>query len=230
MQQVSQVAEDEEITTPPDNVIAREMQAIEISNKTKASSSSSSSNIKASRVHIQEPKAKRLTPAAKMKQEVNQSLLSLLQKDQEWEDAVEDEIDLTFASMATRMRIHMNTDQREDLIQELEKLTTNAINNVWKGMPVLNAPPGVRQAPAAGFVLPMTTPPLPENVQNTMPQLPSQFGVPDPLPLQMQPQAAQHPVNEVHAQGTAEGNVQGSSFYAVISYNTPAQYGFPDMS
>ena len=103
MQQVSQVAEDEEITMPPDNVIAREMQAIEISNKTKASSSSSSSNIKASRVHIQEPKAKRLTPAAKMKQEVNQSLLSLLQKDQEWEDAVEDEIDLAFASMATHI-------------------------------------------------------------------------------------------------------------------------------
>ena len=128
VQQVSQVAEDEEITTPPDNVIAREMQVIEISNKTKASSSSSSSsNIKASRVHIQEPKAKRLTLAAKMKQEVNQSLLSLLQKDQEWEDAVEDEIDLAFASMATHMRIHMNTDQREDLIQELEKLTTTQL-------------------------------------------------------------------------------------------------------
>ena len=179
VQAVSEAGDKDEITTPPDNIIAQEIQAIEISKcKSKASTSSSSSNIKASRVHIQDPKAKRLTPAAKMHEELNMSLLSLMQKDQESENPVEDEIDLAFASIATRMRIHMNRDQREDLIQEIEKVTTNAINNVRKGIPVLQPAPGLRGPP--GFVLPMTSPPA--NTQNAMP---AAVNLPEPPALQM---------------------------------------------
>ena len=56
VQQVSEVGDNNAITIPPDNIIAKEIQAIEIS-KCKNKASTSSSNIKASRVHIQDPKA-----------------------------------------------------------------------------------------------------------------------------------------------------------------------------
>ena len=88
VQQVSEVADNDEITTPPDNVIAKKMQTIDL-NKCKSKASTSSSNIKASRVHIQDPRAK-----------LNMSLLSLIQKEQECENPAEDEIDLAFASIA----------------------------------------------------------------------------------------------------------------------------------
>lgn len=214
VQAVSDAGDKDEITTPPDNIIAKEIQAIEIS-KCKSKASTSSSNIKASRAHIQDPKAKRLTPAAKMHEELNMSLLSLMQKDQEHENPVEDEIDLAFASITIHMRIHMNRDQREDLIQEIKKLTTNAINNVRKGIPVLQPAPGLRGPP--GFVLPMTSPP--PNAQTAMPEPPA---------LQMQPQVVQHPANEVPGQ-SSEGAVSGT-FYTDISYNTPGQYGYTEMS
>ena len=219
---MSEVADNDVITLPPDNVITKEMQAIEI-NKCKSKASTSCSNIKASRVHIQDPRAKRLTPAAKMHEELNRSLLSLMQKDKECENPAEDEIDLAFASIATNMRIHMNRDQREDLIQQIEKLTTNAINNVWKGIPVLQPEPGMR-APA-GFILPMT--PAPQNSQNARP---GAVGLPEPPTLQMQPQVVQSVVNEVNAQSSSEPPVAGAPFYTDISYNTPEQFGFPDMS
>ena len=104
------------------------------------------------------------------------SLLSLMHKDQECENPAEDEIDLAFASIATCMCIHMNQYQRENLIQQIEKLTTNAINNVHKGTPVLQPGPGMR-APA-GFVLSMTAPP--QNAQNAMP---GAVGLPEPPAL-----------------------------------------------
>ena len=222
VQQVSEVGDNDEITTPPDNIIEKEIQAIEIS-KCKSKASTSSSNIKASRVHIQDPKAKHLTPAAKMHEELNMSLLSLMQKDQKYENPVEDETDLAFASIATHMHIHMNRDQREDLIQQIERLTTNAINNVWKGIPVLQPGPGMR-APG-GYVLPMTEPP--QAGQNVMP---GTVALPDQPALQMQPQVVQHPVNEVDGQSSLEGPPSGNAFYTDISYNTPGQYTFPDMS
>ena len=72
VQAASKVGDKDEITTSPDNIIAKEIQAIEISKcKSKANTSTSSSNIKASRVHIQDPKAKRLTLAAKMRGKLN---------------------------------------------------------------------------------------------------------------------------------------------------------------
>ena len=141
--QVAEVGDNNEITMPPDNIIAKEIQAIEIS-KYKTKASTSSSNIKASRVHIQDPKGQCLTPATKMHEESNMSFLNMMQKDQEHENPAEDEIDLAFTSIATCMRIYLNRDQREYLIQEIEKLTTNSINNVHKGMPVLQVAPGVR--------------------------------------------------------------------------------------
>ena len=178
---------------------------------------------KASRVHIQDPRAKCLTLAAKMREELNMSLLSLMQKDQERENPAEDEIDLAFASIATHMRIHMNRDQREDLTQQIEKLKTNAINNVRKGIPVLQPGPGMR-APA-GFVLLMTA--APQNSQNARP---GPVGLPEPPALQMQPQVVQSAVNEVNAQTSSEAPVAGTPFYTDISYNTPDQFGFPDMA
>ena len=158
-----------------------------------------------------------------MHEELNLSLLSLMQKDQEHKNPAEDEIDLAFASIATHMCIHMNRDQREDLIQQIEKLTTNAINNVWKEIPVLQPGPGMREL--AEFVLLMTG--LPQTTQNVMPGIVS---LPDQPALQMQPQMVQHPVNKVNAQSSSELPASGTAFYTDISYNTPGQYSVPDMS
>ena len=205
----------EQITTPPDNLVAKEMQSIEVQKFKKASGTSS---ITASRVHIQDPKSKKLTPAAKLKQEMNLSLLNMMQREQERENPEEDEIDLSFASVATRMRIHLNRDQREDVIQEIEKVVTTAINNVRKGMPVLQTPPGIRVNPPPGYILPMTNPP-PTNIQN--PMVGAQVSIPQPPPLQG-PTASQMmgpQQQENTQQSTSNGAMYADLTYSTTSYN-----------
>ena len=131
------------VVTPTDENVATEIQSAEIVKaKQKASSGPSG-------VHIQEPRAKRYTSAAKARQDMNETMLAMLQKENDRSEiGKEDELDLAFAGIASRMRIHLNSDQKEDVIQEVEKVVINAINNVRKGMPVL-APinPGFRAPP-----------------------------------------------------------------------------------
>ena len=88
-----------------------------------------------SRLHIQKPRAKRLTDAAKQCQELTTSFISLLQKEQEREFKPDDEVDATFAGLANRMQKHFNPDQLEDVLQEINCVVTEGINNVRAGMP-----------------------------------------------------------------------------------------------
>ena len=99
-----------------------------------AGTSSDTSIAGPSRLHIQKPRAKHLTEAAKQRQELTTSFISLLQKEQERDFQPDDEVDSTFAGLANRMRKHFNPDQMEDVLQELNRVVTEAINNVRAGL------------------------------------------------------------------------------------------------
>ena len=116
-----------------------------------AGTSSDTSIAGPSRLHIQKPRAKRLTDAAKQHQELTTSFISLLQKEQEREFKP-DEVDATFAGLANRMSKHFNPDQLEDVLQEINRVVTDAINNVRAGMPAVRAylpcqPPPLQAVP-----------------------------------------------------------------------------------
>ena len=81
-----------------------------------AGTSSDTSIAGPSRLHIQKPRAKRLTEAAKQRQELTTSFISLLQKEKEHDFQPDDEVDSTFAGLANRMRKHFNPDQMEDVL------------------------------------------------------------------------------------------------------------------
>ena len=102
VESVAEAGDNAEITMSPDNIIAKEMQAIKISN---SKASTSSSNIKASRVHIHNPKLNVSHQQPKYVKRLTWVCSVWCKKKQE---KGEDEIDLAFVSMATRMRIHLN--------------------------------------------------------------------------------------------------------------------------
>ena len=120
-----------------------------------ASTSSDSSTAGPSRVHIQKPRAKRITESARQRQELTNSFIELVRQEQQRDIRSEDELDVTFAALATRMRLHLNKDQREDVIQEIDRVVREAINNVRHGMAAVNnrmymppmQPPPMQAAP-----------------------------------------------------------------------------------
>ena len=63
------VDENEEVTTPPDELVAHEVDSIE--NHPIASTSSSTASLGPSRLHIQKPRAKKMTETAKQRQEMH---------------------------------------------------------------------------------------------------------------------------------------------------------------
>ena len=78
-----------------------------------------------------------MTDTAKQRQELHKSFLSILQKDQDRDMKPDDEIDSTFFGYANCMHLHLNQDQKEDVLQEINKVVTEAINNVHAGLPVI---------------------------------------------------------------------------------------------
>ena len=141
VQQVEDVAvdENEEVTTPPDELVAHEVDSIE--NCPTASTSSSTASLGPSRLHIQKPRAKKMTETAKQKQEMHKSFLSILEKEQICDMKLDDEINSSFFGYANCMRLHLNQDQKEDVLQEINKVVTQAINNVHAGLPAVNKAP-----------------------------------------------------------------------------------------
>ena len=183
---------DEEIVTPPDELVAVEIDAIE--NPPKPSSSSSSSSVGPSRLHIQKPRAKKMTETAKQRQEMHSSFLQILQRDQERELRPDDEIDSSFFGFANRMRLHLNQDQKEDVIQEINRVVTQAINNVRAGLPPINnmflQPPPMQQQPPPMQQMgnPPNQPPPMQQMGNppNQPRLMQQMGNPPNQPPPMQ--------------------------------------------
>ena len=106
-------------------------------------------------------------------------MLALFEAENKKEDKEEDEIDKAFSACALRMRIHLNKDQIEDVIQEVEGVVRRAINNVWKGMPALTPSPVPFMQPGANVI------------QSQMSGFPMQ-----------QPQQQQQQHNQQHQMGT----------------------------
>ena len=151
---------EETVVQPPDDLVAKEVSAIVNydSNKDKASrakasnsATPSTSTSNTSRVHIQETRNKRFTPAQQQRQEIYKSMVALFEAENKREDK-EDEIDMAFTACAVRMRIHLNKDQIEDVIQEVEGVVCRAINNVRKGMPALTPSPVPFMQPGANVI------------------------------------------------------------------------------
>ena len=181
-----QPVESETVVTPPDELVAGEYQSIE--NFKKIQGSRSSSNV-SSRMHLQEPKKKKYTPAAQQRNDIHKSMLALFEAESKKDEKEEDEIDLAFSACAVRMRIHLNKDQREDVIQEVEAVVRKAINNVRKGMPALT--PSPRPASPA-----QPPPPAPSPFFNTGANvIPAQVNMQPPVQQQQQHQLQNQPGN-----------------------------------
>ena len=152
---------DETVVQHPDDLVAKEVSAIVNydSNKDKASrakpsnsATTSTSTSNTSRVHIQETRNTRFTPAQQQRQEIYKSMVALFEAENKTEDKEEDEIDMAFTACAVRMHIHLNKDQIEDVIQEVEGVVPRAINNVRKGMPALTPSPVPFMQPCANVI------------------------------------------------------------------------------
>ena len=100
----------------------------------------------ASKVHLQVPKSKRYTPAAKQRQELTATMLEAFKNESQKLADDEDELDLSFAGYAKRLRLFLTNDQKEELNTEIGNLVSTAIRNVKAGMPVLQKAPAYRQA------------------------------------------------------------------------------------
>ena len=175
---------EEEVVTPPDHMVAIEIDAIE--NRGKAVTASSSRTVGPSRLHIQKPRAKKMTETVKQRQYMHNSFLQILQRDQERELRPDDEIDSSFFGFANRMRLHLNQDQKE-VLQEINRVVTQAINNVRAGLPPINnmflQPPPMQQ-----MGNPSNQPPPIQQMGNPPDQPPpmQQMGNPPNQPPQMQ--------------------------------------------
>ena len=172
---------DETVVQPPDEMVAKEVSAIVNYDKEKSkarSSTSSNSSASVSRVHIQETRNKRYTPAQQQRHDIYKSMVALFDAENKKEEREEDEIDMAFTACAVRMRIHLNKDQIEDVIQEVEGVVRHAINNVWKGMPPLRPSPTLFMQPDANVIQsPMTNiAPMQANIQGQQQQQQQNIG------------------------------------------------------
>ena len=52
------------------------------------------------------------------------------------DDSSDDELDLAFSSMAKRMRLHLNKNQKEQVLFRIQNVVGESINNILEGMPV----------------------------------------------------------------------------------------------
>ena len=191
VQQVEDAAvdENEEVTTSPDELVACEVDSIENRPTASTSTSSSTASLGPSRLHIQKRRAKKMMETAKQRQEIHKSFLSILEKDQIHDMKPDDEINSTFFGYANCMHLHLNQDQKEDVLQEINKVVTQAINNVHAGLPAVNkAPMYVPPAPP----LQQATTPL---VQQLGPGPGQEMGNPQqgPPPMQQMVNTSQPP-------------------------------------
>ena len=72
-------------------------------------------------------------------------MLSLIKDTNKQQTEEDDELDLSFASMAKRMRKNLNDKQREKVLSSIQKLVSTAIENAEVGLPVVPPPPNLFQ-------------------------------------------------------------------------------------
>ena len=171
--------ENETITTPPDELIARELDestspaTSKTTDKTKVkssvkagTSSTASTNVKMN-IHLQDSSAKfRMTPAAKKREAMTDAMLNVMQETQKQLTSIEEEdpLDLSFASMAKRMKSNLTPKQVEKVHIAIQNLVNNAIENAEEGLPVAPRPPNLLQP-----IQTPTPPPAQVNFLHNMP-------------------------------------------------------------
>ena len=175
---------DELVTEPPDELVAEEMQQNEIfaamqKNPTNSgSSSTTSSGGMSAKIHLQDAiKKGRLTPMAKQRHEMHKTMLSLIERGSTSNNNDnDDELDLSFASLAMHIRRNFNLTQREAIHTEILNLVNTAIANKEKGMPIIT--PRLQ-----GFHIQAANLPHQQAAQVQQTEVPA----PPPPPPQMQP-------------------------------------------
>ena len=132
--------ENAEIVTPPDNLVAEELaeglQDIQESNAV----STVKEAVKAVQtgVHLQETKKPHMTASAKQREALTNTMISFIQKaNSNLEDEADDELDLTFASIAKQMSLHLDANQRQRVLNKIQTLVRNCIENVLEGLPLM---------------------------------------------------------------------------------------------
>ena len=137
----------ESVTTPPDNLVAEEIQHNEEfalfqkkqnTGKPQPSTSTSTTSI-SSKVHLQDiSKNSRLTPAAKQHMAMQSAMLSMFEKSQlKMSEDPEDDLDLSFASIAMHMWRNFDLLQREQIHVEIMNIVNEAIRNKAQGTPLI---------------------------------------------------------------------------------------------
>ena len=110
-----------------------------------STSTTSSSRMKLN-IHLQDTTQKfRATAASRRREEVTREMLSLIEDTKKQQAEEDDELDLSFASMAKRMRKNLNDKQREKVLSSIQKLVSSAIENAEVGLPVVPPPPNLFQ-------------------------------------------------------------------------------------
>ena len=104
------------------------------SKSTSTSTTSISSNI-----HLQDiSKNSRLTPAAKQRMAMQSAMLSMFEKSQsKMSEDPEEDLDLSFASIAMRMCRNFDLLQREQIHVEIMNIVNEAIRNKAQGTPLI---------------------------------------------------------------------------------------------
>ena len=104
---------------------------------TSSSTASASSKMKLN-IHLQDTTQKfRATAASRRHDQVTNEMLNLIKDANKQANEEDDELDLSFASMAKRMRKNLNEKQREKVLSGIQKLVSSAIENAEAGLPVI---------------------------------------------------------------------------------------------
>ena len=93
-------------------------------------------------IYLQDTTQKfRATAASRRRDQVTNEMLSLIKDANKHANEEDDELDLSFASMAKRMRKNLNEKQQEKVLSGIQKLVSSAIENAEAGLPVIPPPP-----------------------------------------------------------------------------------------
>ena len=77
----------------------------------------------------------KLTPAARQRQEIQNTILSFIQRTATDADGSDDELDLAFSSMAKHMHLHLSKTQKKQVL--FKTLLVNASKMCWRVMQLM---------------------------------------------------------------------------------------------
>ena len=126
--------------TPPDNLVAEEIAEGPQDIQQSKAVSSVKEALKAVRtgVHLQETRKPCMTPAARQRETLMNTMINYIQKaNSNQEEDADDELDLTFAGIAKQMRLHLDATQRQRVLNKIQTLVGNCIDNVLEGLPLM---------------------------------------------------------------------------------------------